>query len=118
MLARLRHRKAIRAIATMLRDNFGESIVGLDEKLSAGLVYARVVQNIALAEGLRAAGAVEGDRHSPVQRLAVAVSPSPAAVDADVVMSCRDLAPAGIVEVVTFIALLQMLHRLERYYAV
>jgi hypothetical protein len=69
-----------------------------------------------LAEGLRAAGAVDGDGHSAVQRLAVAVSPSPAAVDADVVIACRDLAPAAIVEVVTFIALLQMLHRLGRYY--
>jgi hypothetical protein len=116
VLGRLRHGRAIRAIATMIRDNFGESMVGRDEKLSAGLVYAEVVRDRALAEGLRAAGAVDGDGHSAVQRLAVAVSPSPAAVDADVVIACRDLAPAAIVEVVTFIALLQMLHRLGRYY--
>jgi hypothetical protein len=38
--------------------------------------------------------------------------------DAEVVFACRDLAPAAIVEIVTFIALLQMLHRVQRYYAV
>jgi hypothetical protein len=117
VLARLRHRKAIRVIATMIRDNFAETVVGREQKLSAGLIYAAVVQNRALAEDLRAAGAVEGDHNSPVQRLAAAVSPSPAAVDEDLVLSCRDLPPAAIVEVVTFIALLQMLHRLEMYYA-
>jgi len=51
-----------------------------------------------------------------VQRLARAVSSSPAAVDADVVAGSRALAPAAIIEVVTFIALLQLLHRLEAYY--
>jgi hypothetical protein len=49
--------------------------------------------------------------------LARAIAPSPAAVDGDVVASCRDLSPAAIVEVVTFVALLQLLHRLETYYA-
>jgi hypothetical protein len=38
-------------------------------------------------------------------------------VDEGVVSACRALAPAAIVEVVTFIALLQLLHRLESYYA-
>jgi len=117
VLARLRHRRALRAIATMIRDNFAESVVGRAEKLRAGLVYATTVQNAGLAQGLRAAGAIESDGDLPSQRLARAVSPSPAAIDSEVVAASRDLAPAAIVEIVTFIALLQLLHRLECYYA-
>jgi hypothetical protein len=49
--------------------------------------------------------------------LARALAPSPTAVDDAVIASSRALAPAAIIEVVTFIALLQMLHRLESYFA-
>ena len=117
VLGRLRHRRAVRAIATMIRDNFAtESVAGRGEKLAAGLIYADAVQHRALADQLRAAGAAPV-ADSPVQRLARAISPSPAAVDRDVIESSRALAPAAIVEVVTFVALLQMLHRLESYYS-
>jgi hypothetical protein len=51
-----------------------------------------------------------------VQILARAVSPSPAAVDASVLESSRAIPPAGIVELVTFISVLQMLHRLSSFY--
>jgi alkylhydroperoxidase family enzyme len=116
VLGRLRHVRAQRAIAMMLRDNFRETIVGRAEKLSAGLVYAETIGSTSLADQLRACGAtrVAG---SPVQILARAVSPSPAVVDRDVVDRVRGMPPAAIVEVVTFIALLQLLHRLESYYA-
>jgi hypothetical protein len=116
VLGRLRHRAPIRAIATMVRDNFCESVVGREEKLSAGLIYAEAIQNDSLAQQLRRAGATKV-AESSVQALARAVSPSPAVVDEGVLAACRDLAPAAIVEVVTFIALLQLLHRLESYYA-
>jgi alkylhydroperoxidase family enzyme len=116
VLGRLRHRAPIRAIATMLRDNFCDSVVGREEKLSAGLIYTEAVRNDSLAQQLRAAGATRV-AESSVQALARAVSPSPAAVDEGVVTACRELSPAAIVEVVTFIALLQLLHRLESYYA-
>lgn len=115
VLGRIPHRGPVRAMATMIRDNLCETVVGREEKLSAGLVYAEVVQNPSLAAQLRAMGAVEVE-DSPVQILARAVSPSPAAVDEQVIESCRSLSPAAIVEVVTFVALLQMLHRLESYY--
>jgi alkylhydroperoxidase family enzyme len=115
VLGRLRHRRAIRAIAMMIRDNFGESVVGRAQKLGAGLLYADTVQDGTLARQLRAAGAVDlGD--SPIRQLARGLAPSPVAVDAHVVASCRELAPAAIVEITTFIALLQMLHRLECYF--
>ncbi len=115
VLSRLRHRRAIRAIATMIRENFTESVVGRENKLAAGLVYATTVENPSLAEELRALGATEGT-DSPTQILARAISPSPAAVDASVLESCRAVAPAGIVEIVSFISLLQLLHRLSSFY--
>jgi hypothetical protein len=115
VLSRLRHRRAIRAIATMIKDNLGESVIGRESKLAAGLIYARTVGNASLAEELRALGARELP-DSPVQTLARAISPSPAAVDQGVVESSRAIPPAGIVELVAFVSLLQMLHRLSSFY--
>jgi alkylhydroperoxidase family enzyme len=115
VLRKLHNRRAIRAIATMIRDNFYESAVGRDKKLAAGLIFAEAIGNDALANGLRATGAKPTDDER-IQTLARALAPSPSIVDADVVASCRELSPAAIVEVTTFISLLQMLHRLERYF--
>lgn len=115
VLSRLRHRRAIRAIATMIRDNLGESVIGRDEKLAAGLIYARTIGNSTLAEELRALGARELP-DSPIQILARAISLNPAAVDARVIESSRAISPAGIVELVTFVSVLQMLHRLSTFY--
>lgn len=116
VLSRLRHRRAIRAIATTIRDNLGESVIGRDDKLAAGLIYARTVGNPSLAEELRALGARDLP-NSPTQVLARAISPSPAVVDQSVIDSSRTLSPAGIVELVTFVSVLQMLHRLSTFYA-
>lgn len=54
---------------------------------------------------------------SVILTLARAVSPSPAEVSAEAVSMCRtaDLSSAGIVELVTWIAVLQMLHRLNGF---
>src|SRR6185295_10124403 len=60
VLSRLRHRRAIRAIATMIMENLAEgmdSVIGRDDKLAAGLIYARTVGDPALAEELRTLGA-------------------------------------------------------------
>lgn len=115
VLARLRHRRAVRAIATMIKDNFGESVVGLDAKLAAGAIFADTVGNAALAAELHALGAKPA-RDAWIERLATAIAPSPARVDRAVVEACRGLAPAAIVEVVTFVALMQLLHRIGSYY--
>ena len=115
VLSRLEHGRAVRAIATMIRDNLAESVVGREAKLAAGLTYAAAVADEALAEDLRALGARPGG-DGAVQRLAEAIAPSPAAVDADVVAACRSLPPAAIVETVTFVALLQLLHRVGTFY--
>ena len=115
ILSRLRSHRAIRAIATMIRENLGETVIGRDEKLAAGLIFARTVENSALADELRTLGARERPE-SPVQLLASAISSSPAAVDQRVLDIARAIPPAGIVELVSFISVLQMLHRLSSYY--
>jgi hypothetical protein len=116
VLSRLRHRRAVRAIAAMIRENLGgESVIGLDNKLAAGLIYAHTVGNPSLAEELRALGARELS-DSPTQTLARAISSSPTAVDRGVLGSSRAIPPAGIVELVTFVSVLQMLHRLSSFY--
>ena len=115
VLANLRHKRAVRAIATMLRDNLGETVVGRDRKLSAGLVYAEAVGASAIAADLRAAGATRLP-DSPIEILARAVAPSPTAVEAATVEMSKAIPAAGIVEIVTFIALLQLLHRLHGFY--
>ena len=99
----------------MIKDNLSESVIGLDDKLAAGLIYADTVGNPSLAQELRALGARELP-DSPTQALARAISPSPAAVDQSVLDSSRAIPPAGIVELVTFVAVLQMLHRLSSFY--
>jgi alkylhydroperoxidase family enzyme len=115
VLSRLRNRRAIRAIATMIKDNLAESVIGLDDKLAAGLIYAHTIGCISMAEELRALGAREMP-DSPTQTLARAISPSPAAVDRSVLESTRAIPPAGIVELVSFVSVLQMLHRLSSFY--
>lgn len=115
VLSRLRHRRAVRAIATMIRDNFAADVIGHDDKLAAGLIYAQTVGNSSLAEALRALGAKELP-DSPIQTLSRAISSSPAAVGQSVIESSRSIPPAGIVELVTFVSVLQMLHRLSTFY--
>lgn len=115
VLSRLQHRRAVRAIATMIRDTLAETVVGRDEKLAAGLIYAQEVGSTRLQADLLALGARELP-DSPALALARAISPSPARVDDAVLASSRAIPPAGIVEVVSFIALLQLLHRLSSFF--
>jgi alkylhydroperoxidase family enzyme len=115
VLAHLRHSRAIRAIATMIKENLSDSVIGHDQKLAAGLIYAKTVGNPALEDEIRALGGTEL-ADSPIQALARAISPSPAAVDQSATDSAREISPAGIVELVSFVAVLQMLHRLSSFY--
>lgn len=115
VLAHLRHSRAIRAISTMIKENLSDSVIGHDQKLAAGLIYAKTVGNPALEDEIRALGGTEL-ADSPIQALARAISPSPAAVDQSATDSAREISPAGIVELVSFVAVLQMLHRLSSFY--
>jgi hypothetical protein len=136
-LALLHSNRVRRATATMLRDNLdpATSQVGLDVKVLAGAVFAAVVQDEHLAEDVRALAAHAGvraadmdaatafatgggapaSRNPTVLTLARAASTSPAAVDADTVSACRtaSLSAAAIVEVVCWLSMLQLLHRMS-----
>jgi hypothetical protein len=145
VLGRLRHRRAIRAIATMIRESGGDGPLGAAAKHEAGLIYAIVAGDAALADGARTmathAGApsIELDAaerfaaepldlddagaitraarvHGPALVLARAVSTSPARVTAPVVRAASALPPAAIVELVSWIGVLQLVHRLHAFY--
>jgi alkylhydroperoxidase family enzyme len=117
VLSRLTHKRAVRALATVLRDNLDArtSVIGIPRKLAAGIVFAQAVENSGLEVQLRELGDIGSDQR--VESLARAVAPSPARVDDDVIEHCRGLAPAEIVEIVTFVAVLQLVHRLESFFA-
>lgn len=115
VLSRLRHRRAIRAIATMLRDNLdaSQSGIGLPTKLAAGLVYAETVGN--LGSDLRALGAVPV-AEGPALVVARAIAPSPAEVGEEAIAAARNMKPAELVELVVWISMLQLIHRLSTFY--
>ena len=118
----LHSNRARRAIASMLRENLdaGASVLGADTKLRAGAIFAECVGDDALAGDIRAlahhAGVAVDDVSDERAELALAraASPSPARVDASAIETCDDagLPPAAIVELVTWLAVLQLLHRL------
>ena len=128
VLDHLTHKRAIKTVASMLLANLdaATSIVGIDQKLYAGAVFADAVEDAALGADIRALATARGIDVSSlagaidptVRVLTGAISPSPAEVTADVVAACRDggLTSAAIVELVTWIAVLQMLHRLGCFY--
>ena len=118
----------------MLRENLDpvSTIIGLDTKILAGAVFAEVVADATLAGDIRAIAAKHAVTDSQIDAaarfelpaenpklraaltLARAASPSPARIDADVVAACREggLSAPAIVELVCWLSVLQMLHRL------
>ena len=155
LLAKVRSRRAVRAIATVLRDNLtaAGSRLGLRVKALAGLVYASVVGSETLAREARALAArtsppvaeetleaVVRFAMEPVELsadfsesglnglddlngeaalallLAKAVSPSPATLPAPLIARVSErLSPEAQVELVVWIAVQQMLHRLGSF---
>ncbi len=143
VLARLDDDRAARGIASMLRENLtpAQSVIGIDDKVLAGAVAAAVMgsprvaadmDRLAAARGIDPTvvddlrrWATEGGDLPPassaastaILRLALAVAPSPARVDERVVAEVRDagLGAAAIVELVTWISVVQLLHRLSGY---
>ncbi len=143
VLSRLHHGRAIQSIASMLRENLdpATTIIGLDAKVLAGAVFAEVVADEALAADIRGladrngvtearigeavafARGGEDIAHADARLRAVLVlaragAPSPAEIDADVVAACREgeLSAPAIVELVSWLSVLQMLHRLSCFY--
>jgi alkylhydroperoxidase family enzyme len=125
VLSRLTHRRAIRAIAVMIRDNFDEatSVVGLSLKARLGCIYAEAVGDTTLAGEVeklsqRCPHHVNDARAQAALGLARAASSSPSQIDTGVVGACRAarLGAAAIIEIVVWLSVLQMLHRLSEFY--
>ena len=158
LLAKVTSRRAVKAIATVLRDNLApsESRLGLGVKALCGLVYTSVVGNEALAVEARKL-VLHADPPTPVQSLdaiarfavgpaaetdseiaaerssleslpgvsraaalalllAKAISPSPAVVPQALVAPVAEaLSPEEQIELVVWVSVQQMLHRLGSY---
>lgn len=146
VLERLHSARARRSIASMLRQNLDptSSVVGVELKVLAGAIFAEIVADQPLAVGIGALAGHAGLDSSRVQdaiayaggddtaspagsptesaalALARAASFSPARIDASTVEACREggMSPAAVVEIITWLSVLQMLHRLTCYVTV
>ena len=143
VLEQLHSGRARRSIASMLRLNLDPacSVVGVELKVHVGAIFAEIVGDEGLADDMRALARHAGidrdqlrdaiayargdDTASPAGSrtesaslaLARAASFSPARIDASTVEGCREsgLSPAAVVEIITWLSVLQMLHRLTCY---
>lgn len=147
VLATLRSQRAVKALATAIRDNLdaAHSVVGLEVKLLAGLVYAGEVGSELLSSELMLLidllipnaspanlAAIRRFANAPADRsvvpkglaskeaaallLAKASSPSPAKVSEITVAAVLPiLAPDEIIEIISWLALLQTMHRLYSF---
>ena len=143
MLGRLHNSRCRRAIASVLRMNLdsAHSTFERETKLLAGVIFAAVIQDDALAHDMTALAHAQGteelrlaearafaaDPAAPAPAgdaqaqallvLARAASPSPARITAETVEICRRaaLAPQAIIELVCWLSVLQLLHRLTAY---
>ncbi|MEZ4313984.1 MAG: carboxymuconolactone decarboxylase family protein [Polyangiaceae bacterium] len=137
VLSRLKHERAIRAIAVVLRDNLdaGSSVVGLSIKSQVGIVFSTVVENKPLADDIQRIAEknrVRPDRLASLAQfargnaqpptlgdpqltaallLARAASRSPPVIDESILDECRSsgLAAAVVKEIITWISVLQMI---------
>lgn len=144
VLARMRTKRGIRAVASALRENLNSdtTVLSLETKALAGVIFATVIEDAPLAEEIRIVGlkhglsapqldnatrfatdsAMQAPANDKTQQaallLARAASPSPAEITAAVVDECRQakLSSAAIVELITWLSVLQMLHRLSSYF--
>ncbi len=143
VLSQLKNSRALRAITATLCENLNQSqsTIGIDVKIMAGVVFAKVIHddqlqtvvtNLTSIEPLTAKliesleqfatnpalpPPVESVQNKALLSMARAASPSPAMITRDIVQECQfaRISPDGIVEMVTWLAVLQMMHRLSSY---
>ena len=122
VLASARSDRARRAIASMLRENLDPtaSVIGLEAKLAMRsglrlcgqrpLAPRRPSSRRSACRGRPRRGCARQRHHRPRW----AASPSPAEVDAATILACEEsgLSAASVIEVITWLAVLQLLHRL------
>ncbi len=148
ILATLEHKRAVKAIATVLRENLdpGLTQVGLAAKCMSGLVFAKVIDDeMLIAEMIQLTQllapevdprilaeigryAICDAEYATIPRglsgreaasiiLAKAASTSPSNVNEITISTVTEhLTAAQIVELVVWLSVLQMLHRLYAYY--
>jgi hypothetical protein len=82
-----------------------------------GVSASRLAEAVAFARGGQGNPGADARLRAALV-LARAAAPSPAEIDADVVAACREgeLSAAAIVEVVTWLSVLAMLHRLSCFH--
>lgn len=148
VLSRLRNARGVRAIASILRENLNPAttVLGLDVKVLAGMVFATVIADEPLAAEARLLGSSAGvsatqlddaaqfavsgvepqvtgmaidAKVNAVLLVSRAASPSPAEITPHVVEMWRQsgLSSPALVELITWLSVLQMLHRLSSYYS-
>ena len=143
VLEQLHSSRARRAVASILRENLdaGSSVIGIGPKVTAGAVFATIVDNNRLLDDIlalagragvddgrlkAAIGFVGGDEGaapaddppaSAMLTLARAAAYSPARVDGSTVAACEaaGLGAPAIVDLTAWLSVLQMLHRLTCY---
>lgn len=143
VLGRLINQRCVRAMAAVLSLNLDPAlcVLPLDEKILAGAIFAEVIADRALAADVAALALHHGvptsqlawarsfalgaeitpddmtTTRSAVFHLARAAAPTPARITPDVVERCREaaLSPQAIVEVICWLAVLQLFHRLTAY---
>lgn len=136
------HRRPARALVGMLAANLSpeDSELGIGLKAIAGMVFGEVVGNQRLVEANRSlalergesmatmdllvANAAQGtgrladSRRMVVAHLATAISSSPSALNGTSVDAVREvLSATEIVELITWVSLQQLLHRLDLFHA-
>lgn len=143
VLGRVINQRCVRAIAAVLSLNLDPavSVLPLEIKILAGAIFAEVVGNAALTKDMAALALHHGvsesqlastrsfalgtdtttgdisDTGRALLHLARAAAPTPARITPDVVALCREaaLSPQVIVELICWLAVLQMFHRLTAY---
>jgi hypothetical protein len=137
VLEQLQHSRVYRAITAILKKNFDETLsagLSIPRKVRLGIQFANFLENTYLKEELQVIGTKLGapggrtnDDEIPLDeelllRLTKALSYTPNRVSPKLVQDLRDhasvLTAPMLVELVSFLAPLQMLHRIEMYYLV
>lgn len=138
VLSEITHTRPRRALAAMLRHNLDveQSTIGIGAKALVGATFAAHAgaaglapraEKLAVAAGVdpevfavsRDGGVVDGlgTHDAAVIELARATSPSPATVSSDLIeRSVSTLGADGVVEVVVWVSVCQLLHRLALWY--
>lgn len=128
VLGRLRHDRFRRALTAILVKNFSSDGISLRTKLLVGIELAKVLKNGQLQSELEAVLANlpnedSGDRNTEeptklILRVGLALSYTPSRMTSTLVdeIAGSELQASGIVELISFLSIVQTLHRLETFY--